>query len=120
MTCVWFPDWTIQRRLSTGAIGKAPGAWRLSPDADEATRGFLLNHLISDELPVAGSDRRLSNSDPITGQAGWYDVRVRIAPARAEEPATASPAFDGVPALPGTQAVIPKWLAYVAGTGLPR
>ena len=102
------------------AIGKAPGAWRLSPDADEATRGFLLNHLISDELPVAGSDRRLSNSDPITGQAGWYDVRVRIAPARAEEPATASPAFDGVPALPGTQAVIPKWLAYVAGTGLPR
>ena len=33
------------------AIGKAPGAWRLSPDANESQRGFLLNHLISEELP---------------------------------------------------------------------
>ena len=29
------------------AIGKAPGAWRLAPDANESQRGFLLNHLIS-------------------------------------------------------------------------
>jgi len=59
------------------AIGKAPGAWALAPDANEVTRGFLLNHLISDRLP--GPAGGLSNSDPITGQAGWYDVRVRIA-----------------------------------------
>jgi anaerobic selenocysteine-containing dehydrogenase len=58
------------------AIGKSPGAWKLAPDANEFTRGFLLNHLISDRLPDGSS-----NSDPITGQAGWYDVRVRLSPA---------------------------------------
>jgi len=58
------------------AIGKSPGAWALAPDANEFTRGFILNHVISDTLPGG-----TSNSDPITGQAGWYDVRVRISPA---------------------------------------
>ncbi|MDF3011447.1 MAG: formate dehydrogenase, partial [Burkholderiales bacterium] len=57
------------------AIGKQPGAWALAPEANEARKGFLLNHLITDTL---GST---SNSDPVTGQAGWYDVRVRIYPA---------------------------------------
>ena len=58
------------------AIGKSPGAWGLAPDANEFTRGFILNSLISDRLPGD-----TSNSDPVTGQAGWYDVRVRISPA---------------------------------------
>ena len=58
------------------AIGKSQGAWKLAPDADESRLGFLLNHLITDELPGG-----MSNSDPVTGQAGWYDVRVRISPA---------------------------------------
>jgi sulfite dehydrogenase (quinone) subunit SoeA len=58
------------------AIGKSPGAWALAPDANEFTRGFILNHVISDTLPGG-----TSNSDPVTGQAGWYDVRVRISPA---------------------------------------
>jgi anaerobic selenocysteine-containing dehydrogenase len=58
------------------AIGKQPGAWALAPEANEACKGFLLNHLIADELPHG--ERRISNSDPVTGQAGWYDVRVRI------------------------------------------
>ena len=62
------------------AIGKADGAWQLAPGADEARKGFLLNHLISDELPRRPGP--ISNSDPITGQAGWYDVRVRISPGR--------------------------------------
>ena len=57
------------------AIGKQPGAWALSADANEGRKGFLLNHLISDTLGTT------SNSDPVTGQAGWYDVRVRIYPA---------------------------------------
>src|SRR5690606_31090300 len=34
------------------AIGKRPGAWALDPEAPEATRGFLLNHLISELLPA--------------------------------------------------------------------
>ncbi|MXU66499.1 molybdopterin oxidoreductase family protein [Oceanomicrobium pacificus] len=67
------------------AIGKRPGAWALDKDAPEATRGFLLNHLIHELLPPKGDGLRWSNSDPITGQAAWYDLRVRIA--RAEPPA---------------------------------
>jgi anaerobic selenocysteine-containing dehydrogenase len=71
------------------AIGKGKGAWGLAADADESRKGFLLNHLISEELPLA--EGRISNSDPITGQAGWYDVRVRLRPARDDEPAESSP-----------------------------
>ncbi len=68
------------------AIGKAKNSWGLSADADESNKGFLLNHLISEELRIAGQPQALSNSDPITGQAGWYDLRVRITPASPEEP----------------------------------
>jgi anaerobic selenocysteine-containing dehydrogenase len=95
------------------AIGKAPGAWRLDPSANEAERGFLLNHLISEELPAA-SGQRISNSDPLTGQAGWYDVRVRIEPAT-EDIAQTAPVFAAVPALPGTREATPATLVYAAG-----
>ena len=50
------------------AIGKAAGAWHLAPDANESRRGFLLNHLITDELP--GGRRRTNfqlRSDHRTG-----------------------------------------------------
>ena len=60
------------------AIGKRAGAWGLAPDAPEATRGFLLNHLIAELLPEQAGGYRFSNSDPVTGQAAWYDLRVRI------------------------------------------
>ena len=60
------------------AIGKRRGAWALSPDAPEATEGFLLNSLISELLPPRGDGLRWSNSDPVTGQAAWFDLRVRI------------------------------------------
>jgi anaerobic selenocysteine-containing dehydrogenase len=93
------------------AIGKQPGAWRLAPDANEARQGFLLNHLIADELPMNGG--RVSNSDPVTGQAGWYDVRVAIRVAEAHEVAETSPQFDIMPRLPGT-GERPAWLAYFA------
>jgi hypothetical protein len=83
------------------AIGKAAGAWNLAPDANEAREGFLLNHLISDELPVRGSDARISNSDPITGQAAWYDVRVRVVKADPNEPAHSAPQFEPLRLYPG-------------------
>ncbi|MEZ5776134.1 MAG: molybdopterin oxidoreductase family protein [Hyphomicrobiaceae bacterium] len=77
-----------QARLSEGtnpdtvwtwnAIGKRPGAWALDKDAPEATRGFLLNHLIGELLPERAGGYRYSNSDPVTGQAAWYDLKVRI------------------------------------------
>lgn len=60
------------------AIGKRKGAWSLSADAPETTKGFLLNHLINELLPPKGDGLRWSNSDPITGQAAWFDLRVRI------------------------------------------
>ncbi|QAZ40329.1 formate dehydrogenase [Methylibium sp. Pch-M] len=89
------------------AIGKADGAWQLAPGADESRKGFLLNHLISEELPLRGPDGAagtVSNSDPITGQAGWYDVRVRIRPAEPEEPAETFPQVKATPAPPGCAA----------------
>jgi anaerobic selenocysteine-containing dehydrogenase len=60
------------------AIAKRAGAWGLSPEAPEATRAFLLNHLIAELLPEQPGGHRYSNSDPVTGQAAWYDLRVRI------------------------------------------
>lgn len=60
------------------AIGKRSGAWNLAPSAPESRRGFLLNHLISELLPARGGGYRYANADPVTGQAAWYDLRVRI------------------------------------------
>ena len=57
------------------AIGKRAGAWGLAPDAPEATRGFLLNHLIAELLPEQPGGYRFSNCDPVTGQAAWYDLQ---------------------------------------------
>ncbi|MBA4177829.1 MAG: formate dehydrogenase, partial [Leptothrix sp. (in: Bacteria)] len=83
------------------AIGKASGAWNLAPDANESREGFLLNHLISEELPERGSDARISNSDPVTGQAAWYDVRVRVVKADQNEPARSEPQFQPMRLYPG-------------------
>jgi anaerobic selenocysteine-containing dehydrogenase len=66
------------------AIGKAEAAWSLDPNSDESKKGFLLNHLITEKLSLGGFS--VSNSDPITGQAGWYDVRVKLAAADENEP----------------------------------
>ena len=92
------------------AIGKGDGAWQLAPGADEARKGFILNHLISDEIPFVRADgtpdptRRMSNSDPITGQAGWFDVRVRIRPCTADEIDGAThPQVAAVPSPPGVR-----------------
>jgi len=60
------------------AVGKRAGAWALDRDVPEAKKGFLMNHLIHELLPPREDGLRLSNSDPVTGQAAWYDLRVRI------------------------------------------
>ena len=75
------------------AIGKRRGAWQLEEDAPEARKGFLLNHLIHELLPPKGDGLRWANSDPITGQAAWYDLRVSIEKADADEPAVIWPDF---------------------------
>ncbi|MDR7220278.1 molybdopterin oxidoreductase family protein [Aminobacter aminovorans] len=80
------------------AIGKREGAWALDKDAPEAKKGFLMNHLIHELLPPKGDGMRWSNSDPVTGQAAWYDLRVRIEkaePAEVSEPHLAAVAQPG-------------------------
>ena len=84
------------------AIGKRAGAWGLDADAPEATRGFLLNHLIAELLPEQAGGYRYSNSDPVTGQAAWYDLRVRIEKAGSHEAdAQTSPRFEPLHVPPG-------------------
>ncbi|MGQ3487616.1 molybdopterin oxidoreductase family protein [Roseovarius pacificus] len=73
------------------AIGKRKGAWALDKDAPETTKGFLLNHLIHELLPPKGDGLRWANSDPVTGQAAWFDLRVKIE--KADAPSEAQPSF---------------------------
>jgi anaerobic selenocysteine-containing dehydrogenase len=89
------------------AIGKRKGAWALSEDAPEATKGFLLNHLIHELLPPKGDGHRWANSDPVTGQAAWFDLRVRIE--RVAVPAEAQPAFPPIASPVGTGPKDLKW-----------
>ena len=97
------------------AIGKAKGAWALGPEANESQKGFLLNHVITEELPEDDCGCTVSNSDPVTGQAAWFDVRVRIYKAAEGEPEQSSPQFDAMKAAPGMSAPKRKWQAFMAG-----
>jgi anaerobic selenocysteine-containing dehydrogenase len=97
------------------AIGKASGAWNLTNDANESQQGFLLNHLISEELSPRANGKRHSNSDPITGQAAWYDVRVRIYPAEAGEPEQSYPQFPPMKPVPGMKSRKMGWQGWFAG-----
>jgi anaerobic selenocysteine-containing dehydrogenase len=82
------------------AIGKRRGAWALDEEAPEAKEGFLLNHLISELLPEKGDGQRWANSDPVTGQAAWFDLRVRIE--------KAGPQDRSLPQFPDLPRVVPK------------
>ena len=84
------------------AIGKRSGAWGLTDDAPENTKGFLLNHLIGELLPEREGGYRYSNSDPVTGQAAWYDLKVKIEKARPDEPHETSPRFEPLARPPGS------------------
>jgi anaerobic selenocysteine-containing dehydrogenase len=70
------------------SIGKRSGAWSLKPGAPEVGKSFLLNHIIGELLPAREGGYRYSNSDPITGQAAWYDLKVRIEKAEVGEELT--------------------------------
>ena len=92
------------------AVGKRRGAWGLADDAPESARGFLLNHLISHLLPDDGCGRRIPNSDPVTGQAAWFDLRVSIR--KADGGSATAPHFE--PLGNFTRPPSPKKLAYGA------
>jgi anaerobic selenocysteine-containing dehydrogenase len=96
------------------AVGKQPGTWGLSADASEATAGFLLNHLISELLPRSASDaRRLTNSDPVTGQAAWFDLRVKVTKCAPGETGI-WPVFPAAKRLPGDRGHRPRIWRYHA------
>ena len=95
------------------AIGKRPGAWNLDADAPEGTKGFLLNHLISELLPANDAGTRYSNSDPLTGQAAWFDLRVRVEKAAPAEQGALEPSFQPT-AKPPSMVPPPKILRYGA------
>lgn len=97
------------------AIGKRSGAWNLSADAPEARQGFLLNHVISEFLPDEGGTRR-ANADPVTGQAAWYDLRVRIEKADAAAETEPRPPMLARPKLP----LAPRILRYAASLASAR
>lgn len=94
------------------AIGKRKGAWALQDDAPEATKGFLLNHLIHELLPPKGDGLRWANSDPITGQAAWFDLKVKIEKADPPTDAESQPEFPPIESPVGTG---PKDLAWKVG-----
>ncbi len=94
------------------AIGKRAGAWNLDPAAPEAVKGFLLNHVISELLPERGG-YRYANADPVTGQAAWYDLRVRIEKAKPGEAEATEPRLPPLKRPPG-MAAPPAKLRYGA------
>ena len=89
------------------AIGKRKGAWALDENAPEATKGFLLNHLIHELLPSKGDGLRWANSDPVTGQAAWFDLRVKIEKATA--PDESQPNFPAIKSPVGRGPLELKW-----------
>jgi sulfite dehydrogenase (quinone) subunit SoeA len=90
------------------AVAKRRGAWALSTDAPEANQAALLNHLIHELLPPKGDGLRWANSDPITGQAAWYDLRVRLERA----PAGQSVSYPAAPAQHSPVPPAPRTLAH--------
>jgi anaerobic selenocysteine-containing dehydrogenase len=90
------------------AIGKRKGAWGLKDDAAESNRGFLLNHAIGDLLPPDENGRRHSNSDPVTGQAAWFDLRVEITKCTPEESGFTEPEFKPMKQPPRFAAPVSK------------
>ncbi|UWS03402.1 molybdopterin oxidoreductase family protein [Phaeobacter inhibens] len=95
------------------AIGKRKGAWALEENAPEATKGFLLNHLIHELLPPKGDGLRWANSDPITGQAAWFDLKVKI-----EKAAAPDDMQESQPAVPAQESPVgtgPKELKWKVG-----
>jgi sulfite dehydrogenase (quinone) subunit SoeA len=75
------------------AIGKRAGTWGLAPDAPEAKTSFIVNHLIDELLPEREGGYRYANADPVTGQAAWYDLRVRVDRAAPAEFGLSAPQF---------------------------
>ena len=59
--------------------------------------------MISEWLPAQRGDAegiRSANADPVTGQAAWYDLRVRVEKVAAGEAGRTAPHFETLPRPP--------------------
>lgn len=100
------------------AIGKRKGAWGLTDDAPESNQGFLLNHVIADTLlPAKGSGYRYSNSDPVTGQAAWFDLRVKVYRCQPEEFGETEPMYESFKTAPDANMPVSHFGADLKGRG---
>ena len=61
----------------------------------------MLNHLIDELLPARADGYRYSNSDPVTGQAAWFDLRVKLEKASPDQVGISQPQFGSLPLPPG-------------------
>lgn len=102
------------------AIGKRKGAWGLSKDAPESNRGFLLNHLIDELLPAKDDGMRYSNSDPVTGQAAWFDLRVKVTKCAGHEIPAQDESYDAPEQEPPHVGFSAHVLQYGKGMGPKR
>ena len=58
-------------------------------------------------MPPKGDGYRWTNSDPITGQAAWFDLRVKIA--KIEQPQSVEPSFELIKSPVGAGPNSLKW-----------
>lgn len=99
------------------AIGKR-GAWALPAETAEAAAGFLLDVLIDERLPPGPDGIAPANADPITRQAAWSDLRVRIEKAGPGEPPQREPIWAPLPRSPGLPdppGVLDRGAAFAGG-----
>jgi len=52
--------------------------------------------VISELLPPREGGHRYSNSDPVTGQAAWFDLRVKVSKCLPHEAGETEPFFEPV------------------------
>ena len=62
--------------------------------------------MISELLPERGG-YRYANADPVTGQAAWYDLRIRIEKAAPAEAGATEPAYEPTARPPGLKQTPP-------------
>jgi len=97
------------------AIGKRKKAWGLDAQAPESNQGFLLNHIISEVLAPNASGDTFSNSDPVTGQAAWFDLRVKIEKCAPEEFGFTEPMFEAFAHIPAADMAVSRYGADLKG-----
>ena len=72
-----------------------------------------MNQVISDLLPPQPDGYRYANSDPVTGQAAWYDLKVRLTKIMGSEAMETAPMAAALPRPPGLKGAA-KILRYGA------